>query len=94
MVSERFSPAELLTDEALLSEAGRRMNLSADLLERLAGPVDNRTFDIFLFLWKYGPATFNQLVNVFSDSTLRRVLPDLEAVQVIYVKDFKYWLRR
>ena len=89
-----FNKAELLTDEALLSEAGRRMSLNVDLLERLGGAVDNRTYDVFLFLLKYGPATRKELVAVFPDTTLRSVLPKLEAAEVIYIKDFKYWVRR
>ena len=94
MASERFSPAELLTDEALLSEAGRRMNLSADLLERLGGAVDNRTYDVFLFLWKYGPATWDQLAAVFPKATLDRVLRRLEANGAVVKRGFKYSILR
>jgi len=89
-----FNKAELLTDEALLSEAGRRMSLKTDLLERLAGAVDNRTYDVFLFLWKYGPATWDQLAEVFPKGTLDRVLRRLEANEAVTKTDFKYHIRR
>jgi len=89
-----FSPGELLTDEALLSEAGRRMSLTADLLERLGGAVDNRTYDVFLFLWRYGPATWDQLAVVFSRATLNRGLWRLEANGVVVKRGFKYSILR
>ena len=94
MAAERFNPAELLTDEAILSEAGRRMNLNADLLTRLGGAVDNRTYDVFLFLWKYGPATREQMAAVFSKGTLDRGLRRLEANEAVVKRDFKYFILR
>lgn len=89
-----FNPGELLTDEALLSEAGRRMKLNTDLLERLGSAVDNRTYDVFLFLWKYGPATWEQMAAVFPKGTLSRVIRCLEANDVVIKTGFKYRIRR
>jgi len=85
-----FSQAELLTAEALAAELVRRATLNEGLLERLATAVDNRNLDVFLFLWKYSPATFDQLAAVFPRSTLSRSLRKLEACDLVRRRGYEY----
>ena len=89
-----FSRAELLPTEELLRELGRRAELSTALLERLAEAVNSRVFDIFLYLWKYGPATYRQMSEKFPESTLSRALYQLEALEVVMRRDYRYRVRR
>ena len=90
-MDENFSPAELLTSEALAAELVRRGNLAGDVLERLAVAANNdKTVEIFAFLWNHGPATEKQLSSFFSRRTLKRVLYNLEGVGLIRVHGFKY----
>lgn len=94
MTEVGFSEAELLETEELLRELGRRAELNIDLLERLAKAVNSRVFEVFLFLWKHGPATWKQMVQFFPDATLRRALYQLEAFEVIVQRDSRYMVRR
>jgi len=93
-LTEGFNRAELLTTEALLAEIGRRTKIETSLLERLADAVTNRTYDVFLFLLKYGPATQKEIEAVFSRSTVIGALARLEGSAVIIKKDFKYRVRK
>jgi len=97
-MDESFNPAELLNSEALAEELLRRANIETDLLERLATVLDDRTFDVFLFLWKYAPATEEQMRKIFNRVTLRRSLQKLEAGQAVKKKkvysDFQYSVQK
>lgn len=93
-MEEAFNPAELLTNSSLLAELERRAKIETGLLERIADAVDNRTYDVFLFIWKYGPATKRQIEGVFPTRTTERALIRLETCGVVKIKDFKYYIQK
>jgi hypothetical protein len=88
---ETFNQAMLLRTEDLAAELTRRATLNEDLLRRLAGAVNNQTLDVYVFLSKNGPANRLELETSFSRQNLDRVIPILEAENLI-VKgaNFKY----
>jgi len=93
-MSEEFTRAELLTTESLIDELHRRAKIEIVLLENLGVAVDNRTYDVFLFIFKYGPATQRQVADVFGRKTTGRCIARLEAAGVIWQHEFRYSVQR
>ena len=93
-MNESFTPAELLTSEVLAAELVRRAQISTGVLEKVATALDNRTFDVFLFIWKYAPATKKQIEDVFGWNTTDRAVRRLEGADVIKLVDFKYRIQK
>jgi len=104
-MNESFTRAELLDAEALVdemiqsvrlraNELVRRHKVDVDLLERVSMAITNQTFDVFLFLWKYEPATKKQLETFFPKTTLQTSLFKLESAGVIKKKDVRFFVQK
>lgn len=77
--------AEILADRA---------EITMDQLKRLGVVVNNQAYNIFLFILEMGPAHLKQVKKVFPHSTVDRVLPKLEAVEVVEHRNYVYRVKR
>lgn len=103
-----FNKYSLHGSEALLNELERRAGeiqaiaeilaaragIETSLLKRLAVVVNNQAFNIFLYVLEYGPVNRKQLNKVFPTSTLKRIIPMLEAAEVIVYRNHRYMVKR
>ena len=71
-----------------------RAEIEIILLERVALVVNNQALNIFLFLLKNGPATRRQLKMRFPSSTVDRYMTQLEAVEAVEHRSYKYHVKR
>jgi len=93
-MNEPFTPAELLSSEDLAGELLRRAQISTGVLEKVATALDNRTFDVFLFLWKYAPATKKQIEDVFGWNITDRAIRRLEGAGIVKLSNLKYFIQK
>ena len=82
---EMKSIAEILADRA---------NIEISQLKRVAYVANNQVLNIYIYILEYGPTPRNQLNKVFPSSTLKRILPQLEAAEVIVYRNHRYMVKR
>jgi hypothetical protein len=74
--------AEVLSNEALIDELLRRIQLSEELLERLCS--FSIPTQIWFLLWKNGPMSFSELLRTgLNRSSLSRGLLRLESLRLV-----------
>lgn len=71
-----------------------RAGVQQELLIKLQYPVNNQTYNIWLFIYINGPVTRKQLEQIFPATTLERALTQLEAADVIKKHSNHYHVKR
>jgi len=71
-----------------------RAGVEVGLLERVATVVNSQAFNIFLFILKNAPVTKRRIKMEFPSTTVDRYLPQLEAVEAIERRGYRYWVKR